>query len=108
MNQNIKNFILEGEKEFDDVFKNTQRMNLDIPIINSETLIESTHRKKLKQFISSRQISLIQMIVDMCEYNKSGLFDEETNTILPMNDQDKYNNQAIDTISSKLKEIIKE
>jgi hypothetical protein len=50
MNQNIKNFIENGEKEFERLYGAGGAPDI---------------RPDIKQFISSRQISLIKMIVEM-------------------------------------------
>lgn len=95
MNQNIKNFIEEGEKEFD-----------KIEITGIGEWKTSADRNNIKQFISSRQISLIKMIVEMCE-EESEILNAYSSDDL----QDARNSggiQALDTISSKLKTLIKE
>ena len=91
MTQNIKNFIEEGEKEL-------------LNIIGETTLVKdenwaTKNKEDIKQFISSRQISLIKMIVE--ENNKAKLGKEYTGSI----DFKLGYNTAIDTISSKLKEL---
>ncbi len=89
--ENIKNFILEGEEEFDKEF--------------TEVSCECGARdlfdfSKVKQFISSRQISLIKMIVEMVESEKyTGKSELEL-------DAYKGFNQALDTISSKLSSLV--
>lgn len=80
MNQNIKNFILEGEKEFEERFlvnvKN--KLGWKLPRIayvweesGKEEVEWEDMEKELKQFISSRQISLIKMIVEEINQYKS-------------------------------------
>ena len=83
MNQNIKNFIEEGEKEFDkeiekldDIYyKSNDGYDALIEYLNSKDNLlcrdmaypETQYEldpDKVKQFISSRQISLIKMIVE--------------------------------------------
>lgn len=66
MNQNIKNFIEEGEKEFDKEFSNViwQEQCIQGSYVLSYKEKEAPNR--LKHFISSRQISLIKMIVEGC------------------------------------------
>jgi len=65
MNQNIKNFIEEGEKSFDKKWVKLFEEG-SWPMIGIE----------LKHFISSRQISLIKMIVREQEERFSNLLDE--------------------------------
>ena len=98
MNQNIKNFIEEGEKEFD-----------KIEITGIGEWKTSADRNNIKQFISSRQISLIKMIVEMVESEKkeTRFLDNGTMSVVG-NWANPVFNSALDTISSKLKELIKE
>jgi len=86
MEEKIKNFIEEGKKEFEDRFPDYE--------LDAESQGHETIRKNLKQFISSRQISLIKMIVEEIK----DINVHEFNT----------REELIDTISSKLKELIKE
>ena len=93
MTNQIKNFIEEGEKEYEEKFCH----NLD----DTEGVLsfyETTQAENVKQFISSRQISLIKMIVEMMEsepiYTKT--FSPEIRLI------------NLDTISSKLKKVYEE
>ena len=60
----IKEWLQQGEKEFDEKFTYMGRNQADQldRIWNGRVTIPS-----MKQFISSRQISLIKMIVDMVE-----------------------------------------
>ena len=63
MTQNIKNFIENGEKEFEEKFGFLNN------IIESHCIIgakEWNWGKEIKRFIYSRQISLIKMIVEGC------------------------------------------
>jgi hypothetical protein len=50
MPQDITKEIME---EFDVKFPNTKLMNLDVPVINTLTFKESTHRELMKDFILS-------------------------------------------------------
>jgi hypothetical protein len=96
MTQNIKNFIEEGEKELLNLIGET--------ILIRDTNFATKDENDIKQFISCRQISLIKMIVDMVESEK--LFEEDA-PFEGLNDNDyKIFNQALDTISSKLKELL--
>lgn len=58
MTQNIKEWLQQGEKEFEE-WANGLRARKGEELYNPEAPI-----KYLKQFIFSRQISLIKMIVD--------------------------------------------
>ena len=98
MTQQIKNFIEEGEKSFDKKWVKLFEEG-SWPMIGIE----------LKQFISSRQISLIKMIVDMVESekkcNKTAYIKYTEPTEWDFTEEDKKINQALDTISSKLLEL---
>ena len=116
MTNQIKNFILEGEKEFDKEFVSsdgTYILDSNLHLANGDIINTPT---QLKQFISSRQISLIKMIVEMVEsekkidpikngmdrgYNPRAYDRERKETII----YNKGNNQALDIISSKLSEL---
>jgi len=93
MTNQIKNFIEEGEKEFDKLF---------------DKQFHATYQDA-KQFISSRQISLIKMIVEMVESekkcNKTAYIKYTEPTEWDFTEEDKKINQALDTISSKLLEL---
>lgn len=121
MTNQIKNFIEEGEEELicevmDDYLRDAR---FGEKLITKEDekehlVVMRKHFEKLKQFISSRQISLIKMIVEMVESEKKEGLNGEN---LPFeNSPDIYgnqriesfkkgHNQALDTISSKLKEV---
>lgn len=66
---------VEEEKEFDWKFSNTKYMNLDRLIINTNTLLESTHRIKLKEFINEllnkRESELIEKVNDFAFKEKA-------------------------------------
>ena len=111
--QNIKEFLESGEKEFDEKF--TPARNGDY----------TEHpRPHILAWHNSRQISLIKMVVEMCESEKK--YTEDTvnedggrygycnfceDHISQHNEEEKlicgcdYHNSALDTISSKLKEL---
>jgi len=102
MTQNIKNFIENGEKEFEEKFGFLNN------IIESHCIIgakEWNWGKEIKRFIYSRQISLIKMIVEMVESEKKNM--ASVSDI----DNEIYQAQhlgyktALDTISSKLKTL---
>lgn len=64
MNKSIKNFILEGEKEFEEKY--------DCIISDSQSdiygdRISSFRSQQIKDFLYSRQISLIKIIMEMVE-----------------------------------------
>jgi len=97
MTQNIKNFIEEGEKEFEGFGKTK---------INGATFDYTNLYSKLKDWHSSRQISLIKMIVDdtILELGKINFLEDitgEENRKLTLERYRKFR----DTISSKLKEV---
>jgi hypothetical protein len=96
MENQIKNFIEEGEKSFDKKWVKLFEEG-SWPMIGIE----------LKQFISSRQISLIKMIVEdtILELGKINFLEDitgEENRKLTLERYRKFR----DTISSKLKAII--
>ena len=69
-NSSIKNYIEEGEKEFEEKFCTIY----DTPVFVDSGILKETYPllntkngNEIKQFISSRQISLIKMIVEMVE-----------------------------------------
>ena len=104
MNKNIKNFIEEGEKELKGRFA---MKDWDI-YIEHATLVED-----IQKFISSRQISLIKMIVEMVESEKvkrlglnNKMKDDRFHDRLEINHDISVHNKTLDTISSKLKELI--
>jgi hypothetical protein len=78
MNQNIKNFIEEGEKLLDEKFPNSKNLPEYETVSGKDSYCLLKHewngngwtlipvREDIKQFISSRQILLIKMIVEMC------------------------------------------
>jgi len=107
MTQNIKNFIEEGEKEFEGFGKTK---------INGATFDYTNLYSKLKDWHSSRQISLIKMIVEMVESEKKiktfpqslNTWDGKTEHFERLSSSDINFNQALDTISSKLKDLVKE
>ncbi len=111
MNQNLKNFIEEGEKEFDEKFINL--CSIVIPPTGNHKDID--RKEEVKQFISSRQISLIKMIVEIVEGGKKPkptkpAVDELGRPNLSPTEQferteDRGFNKGLDTISSKLKEV---
>lgn len=95
--ENIKNFILEGEEEFDKEF--------------TEVSCECGARdlfdfSKVKQFISSRQISLIKMIMEMVESGKKEVYFLNYKEDSIENAENRGNNQALNTISSKLSSLV--
>lgn len=67
MNQNIKNFIEEGEKSIEKLAKNYADASYLVSEESHDEIEEIQALKQLKQFISSLQISLIKMIVDSLE-----------------------------------------
>lgn len=77
MNESIKNFILEGEKEFEEKINKFPHWGDEVYSPGDEEFIvelNSVGVEELKQFISSRQISLIKMIVEsikLPEYDHS-------------------------------------
>ena len=96
MENQIKNFIEEGEKSFDKKWVKLFEEG-SWPMIGIE----------LNQFISSRQISLIKMIVEdtILELGKINFLEDitgEENRKLTLERYRKFR----DTISSKLKAII--
>ena len=93
MNNKIKNFIEEGEKEFEEKFF------IDNGKIPVEEYVD------IKQFISSRQISLIKIIVEMVESEKEKVPSKDDDSIYPIVVEEI--NKKLDTISSKLKDLIK-
>lgn len=121
MNQNIKNFIEEGEKEFDALYERT----LDAGYESVEGLGDTKEHDKVyedfKQFISSRLISLIKMIVEerdnqiksrianifASKYENEPRVSERIERAIMSVFEDK-NYEPLDTISSKLKTLIKE
>ncbi len=111
MENQIKNFIEEGEKEFNkeieklnDIYYDTdgyEKLKFYLKTSNnllcrSEVYPETQYEldpDKIKQFISSRQISLIKMIVEEINDINFYSWNEETQRMIK------------DTISSKLKEL---
>ena len=134
MTQNIKNFIEEGEPLFNEKFGMYTRQvaisQTPDDIKNNLPILYTDISNELKQFIFSRQISLIKMkdqefqdklkmIIDMIKSKKKkkkskkpcpdeiiGCYVYHYETKL--SNKDKSFNQALDTISSKLKELTKE
>ena len=127
MTQNIKNFIEEGEKE---LMKRFVTRCSDGDLLGGKNDNDGKEVKRLKKFISSRQISLIKMIVEMVESEKKerpirsleelalGMakfenLSEEDKVKVKNKDNGFYiknveyvvHNQTLDTISSKLKAI---
>ena len=127
MNQNIKNFIEESEKE---LMKRFVTRCSDGDLLGGKNDDDGKEVKRLKKFISSRQISLIKMIVEMVESEKKerpirsleelalGMakfenLSEEDKVKVKNKDNGFYiknveyvvHNQTLDTISSKLKAI---
>jgi len=107
MTNQIKNFIEEGKKELREYF--------DINLKPKHNGIKDLDREILVNFISSRQISLIKMIVEMVESEKKDTMVINTNPGGSNagcktcggqeNCQCEMYNQALDTISSKLLEL---
>lgn len=85
--ENIKNFIEEGEKEFEEKFWKT----------NCE--IQGT--KFMTDWHKHSQISLIKMIVEMVESEKK----DGIALCMGCDCNEEYN-QALDTISSKLSSLV--
>lgn len=106
MENNIKNFIEEGEKEFEEKFLKLTYKPKDW--LSSSIIEEGTHavcskeeKYKIKDWHSSRQISLIKMIVEMVEKNKRKIAKRDD----PLHYSDTWND-ALDTISSKLSSLV--
>lgn len=113
MTNQIKNFIEEGEKEFEEKFGDPMKKKYGKGFVLYCTNCNGKSYDDIKQFISSRQISLIKMIVEMCEDEKREL-KQDCNECLScesgmsncdVRDQDRQFNKALDTISSKLKTL---
>jgi hypothetical protein len=128
--EQIKNFIEEGEKEFDKGYytfrfeftdldgkrkfkvcywsdgipKEEALKNVHNYIygFKNAKLTDFTDNSYVKQFITSRQISLIKMIVEMIDGDIKKM-KEDWNPQYNLELQDKCD--ALDTISSKLKEL---
>jgi len=98
---NLKNFIEEGEKEFDRKFV----VHCSDGDLLGKDDDGGKEVKRCKNFISSRQISLIKMIVEMVESEKRDQYDFGIQD--PAYAEQEGFNQALDTISSKLKTLIK-
>ena len=95
MNKSIKNFIKEGEKKFEEFY---DKYNSE----NGGLLYPNRTKDKLKQFISSRQISLIKMIVE--EISKTPTT-TTSDKMPPFRVYEMTGKEFKDTISSKLKEL---
>jgi len=67
MNESIKNFIEEGEKQFEEKWTEDYSTGIICDLINGNEIGNSANFDDIKQFISSRQISLIKMIVEIVE-----------------------------------------
>lgn len=116
MTQNIKQFIEEGEKSIEKLAKNYANASYLVSEESHDEIEEIQALKQLKQFISSRQISLIKMIVErmkeeiwayhklnnewLKKYNVSEELEKELNEMFMHS-----HNEPLDTISSKLKEL---
>ena len=102
----IKNFILEGEKEFEEKFNSYEEP--EKYLTNRD--IENGKLKAHLDWHKQRQISLIKMIVDMVESEK--IQNPQSTFASPIDEylwhENNGVNKGLDTISSKLKILIKE
>jgi hypothetical protein len=97
MTNQIKNFILEGEKELKDSLLNEWGVDNRASDSFDNWIIKKS---------SSRQISLIKMIVEMVESEKKEEYLYHDEYYHSNHECDVLtHNQALDTISSKLKEL---
>jgi len=100
MNQNIKNFILEGEKELREQWR--EDFDLD-NFTKNDDRYECIADFWLEKF-SSRQISLIKMIVEIVNKVEVTVYDERISKDV-VDIVEKIVQETKDTISSKLKEL---
>lgn len=121
MTQNIKNFIEEGEKEFEEKFCEAPAISgsitdsdecctcgedLGLEMYDAFEKGYEMATSDIKEWHSSRQISLIKMIVESIKSEKVEV--EYGTPELEQQYWDRGFNSALDTISSKLKELVKE
>ncbi len=105
--ENIKNFIEEGEKEFEEKFLYWVVLGstLNDGSIRRFKAVEPDAEEVIK-FISSRQISLIKMIMEMVESGKKEVYFLNYKEDSIENAENRGNNQVLDTISSKLSSLV--
>lgn len=69
--------VSKWEERFDEEFPNTKRMCLDVESVNTTTLKTSTHRERIKAFISNLLSSKIDIdeVIGMIPLYRGGLLE---------------------------------